>query len=570
MAIRANPANMATAASGISGALTGAVQGHPVHPPLGGDPVSLGAAARLSSGALNLALHVAGLAVGLADTSAWFATAGISTDVINESAAVALATLRAGAVSGPLPVAPVFPPVTVPDVRPPLPPPGPVPANVASRALHQGDPSSGEGFASSWTQVGYALDEAAGTVKRLIDTLPEHYESERVTPRLVAHLTSYHRALGEASHRAHKLSTQAQQHRVDVVQARQTIPTPQQFDEADQRLQNAVALNARTGGRYTPAVLRLTDERRGLETKGTQGVAQFHFASVRTTGTDPDEPGPGEPRDGNPAGSPDDPKPTGTGQPTEGTGTPTDPQGLPVGPDGVPVGPDGLPLDDSTQDPASPMGMEQIASLLPTLIPTILSGVTGGLGQLLSSVSAGPQALLQAASQAAQIGSQALDGIKGDEDLGDSPESPGDFGDLGGPGTGTSPAGGTDAPTLPAPVSPSAPTVAPTIPAGAGAGPAAAAPAGGMPMMPMSPGMMGGAGAGGGQQSKARKPNTVTPPAVPHSEAVTGKVSEDRIVTAGGVSSEPDAADDGDGGGSGGRRFTVRKVSAIPIGGDKS
>ena len=64
----------------------------------------------------------------------------------------------------------------------------------------------------------------------------------------------------------------------------------------------------------------------------------------------------------------------------------------------------------------------------------------------------------------------------------------------------------------------------------------------GMPIGPMMP--MGAGSPGGGQHQKRQRANDVVVPRIPHTESVTGKVSEDRIAVSSTASRPPGPPDD--------------------------
>ena len=144
-----------------------------------------------------------------------------------------------------------------PDVRPPLPPPAAVMGEAISRATHAGDPAAGETFISGWERVADAVDDAAAVVTQVVDNLPETWNSELSTPVVRAHLLSYQKALAGSGSRARGLARQADQHAGDVIQARQDIPSPQEFDDLNQQIRQTWEANRASGGKYGPALATL-------------------------------------------------------------------------------------------------------------------------------------------------------------------------------------------------------------------------------------------------------------------------------------------------------------------------
>jgi hypothetical protein len=155
-----------------------------------------------------------------------------------------------------------------------------------------------------------------------------------------------------------------------------------------------------------------------------------------------------------------------------------------------------------------------------------------------------PEALAQAATQAAQAAVQQLSGEHGNSAI-DAGTGPTGTDTASGPGPGggeTTPAsGGPDSPT-PAVMPSTGPTpVAPTLPGGALPDPVQGSPGPGG-VMPMGA-MTHGAGSGAAQQRAQRAKHLVVP-RTPHTEAVTGKVNEDRIARSASPPGPPDSSDE--------------------------
>jgi len=183
--------------------------------------------------------------------------------------------------------------------------------------------------------------------------------------------------------------------------------------------------------------------------------------------------------------------------------------------------------------------------MMSTMLPTALQAVGGVAGGAVSMLTKAPEALAQAATQAAQAAVQQLSG-----EHGNSADDPG----TGLAGTDTAPGalapGGGE--TTPASAGPDSPTpavmpsigpapVAPTMPAGALPDPVQGSPGPGgvMPMGAMAPGA-GSAAA----QPRAQRAKHLVVPRTPHTETVTGKVSEDRIARTASLPGPPDSPDE--------------------------
>jgi hypothetical protein len=507
--IQVDPSGLAAAAQRIADVLAELIGGDPAHPPLGADPASAGAAARLSTAGASLVTVIGQQTLGLAVTAAQLLNVSTTfelQDLYNKSGLESLGVPDAVAVTGWAPPSPPIPP----DIRPPLVPPPPLPGEALSAAVHSGDPSSGAAFISAWRQLVSTLEGAADTVRAVAGQLPEAWDSPVATEAVRDHLYRYAQAFDTSASRAHTLAWQADRHGEQNAQARNDIPSPQQFADLRQRIQTVSAANIASGGKYAAQLSGLLGEKTALDTKAAQGYSAFHTETDATT--------------------------AGDGEGTDGV----------AGADGVPGDP-GAGGSDPRQsgkgagEGVSPDKAGQLASMLPQLIPTLLGAAGGLVGGLMKA----PETLMQAGSQMAGQVSQQLGGLIKQGLDGDKLEKASRSLDTGlgtgkshgaGGGGGTMPAGGGPVSTPPA-VTPTTgpPPHLPSMPSGGL--PQPVSPAGGSsgmtPMgMPMG-GMAGaghGAGAGGqgGQEPPQRTKKVVTPPE-PHTESVTGKVNADRI-----------------------------------------
>ncbi|MDT5368665.1 MAG: hypothetical protein QOC62_3096 [Mycobacterium sp.] len=486
--MKVDPSGLADAARRITAALAQLPTADPVHPALAGDVTSQGAAARLTSGAATLAALIGELASGLAATADVLAGVATGFDGIEAASTANLSTLSNAASSAPVTgFAP--PPAHGPDVRPPLPRPVPAAGEAISRAAHSGDPGGGDAFISGWSAVADAVDDAARVLTAVVDNLPATWSSHVSTPVVRTHLLNYRTALNDSGARSRGLARQAGQHAADLIQARRDIPTPEEFDQLNEQLRQTWEANRASGGKYAPALAALNARKVDLSQRAAAGYGTYQLVTDATTAPDPG--------------------------------------------DADPVGASGVPGTDAAGE-ATPQSPGQLTAMMSTLLPTALGAVGAVAGGAVSMLTKAPEALAQAATQAAQAAVQQLSGENGGngDDPGTDP-APADAGlDAAGPGGGeTTPAsGGPDSPTPSVlPSTGPAPT-APTMPAGALPDPVQGSPGPGgvMPMgMPMGA-MTPGAGSGAAQQRAQRAKHLVVP-RTPHTEAVTGKVSEDRI-----------------------------------------
>ena len=513
--MKVDPSGLASAAQRITAALAQLPTGDGVHPPLAADPASQGGAARLTTGATTLAALIGEQAAGLAATAEVLGGIAGGFDGIEGANFANLSNLGGSAVS--VPFAGFAPPaVQGPDVRPPLPPPVAVMGEAISRATHAGDPGAGESFIGGWRRVADAVDDAAAVVAQVVDNLPETWDSQLATPVVRTHLLNYHSALTGSGTRARGLASQADQHAGDVIQARQDISPPREFDDLNQQIRQTWEANRASGGKYGPALATLYGRKADLNARAVQGFGTLYAKTDTTTAAHLEDENALAMSD--PGAGAEGADPTSPGDPAGGDQTDAA-QGL----------------DPAAANPGS---AGELAGLLPQLIPTVLGAAGGLVGGVMSTLTKAPEALAQAASQAAGAAVQGVSGAIGPDndspDVGESdPDLSGDPSGLpGGEGETTPAAGGPTSPTPPVVPSTGPTPTPPTIPAGGLPQPVEAAPGSGpgtMPIgMPLGGMMPPGGGPGAGRQ-KGQRPHDVVVPRTPHTESVTGKVSEDRI-----------------------------------------
>ena len=495
--MKVDPAGLAVAAQRIADALAELIGGDPAHPPLGADPASTGAAARLSAAAVSLVATIVEQALGLAATAAQLVNVGTTfgvQDVYNKSGLEKLGTAGLVPVTGWAPAPPPLPP----DIRPPLAPPPPVPGEALATAVHSGDPGAGAAFISGWTQLVSTLGAAADTVRSVGDGLPDQWDSPISTDAVRAHLYRYAEALDDSAARAQMLAQQADVHGEQNVQARRDIPAPAQFAALRQQIQTVSAANTASGGKYAAQLGQLLAEKNALDGKASDGYSAFHGETEATTAGD---------------GAAGDP----------GAGWVPDPH--------QPVA--GRPGEQLTPDQAG-----QLASMLPQMMSTVFGAAGGLVGGALSSFGKVPEALMQAGAQVAGQVSQGLGGLMTQGSNADAADKARASDPLAGAhgGLGASGGGGTlpEARIAPPPaVTPTTgpPPNLPSMPGGGLPQPvsSAAGPSGLIPMgMPLGGPAGAGQGGAGGPQPPRRSKKVVLPP-YPNTESVTGRVNSDRI-----------------------------------------
>jgi hypothetical protein len=277
--IQVDPSGLAGAAQRIADVLAELIGGDPAHPPLGADPASAGAAARLSTAGASLVAVIGEQTLGLAVTAAQLLNVSTTfelQDLYNKSGLESLGVPDLVAVTGWAPPSPPIPP----DIRPPLLPPPPLPGEALSDAVHTGDPSSGAAFISAWRQLVSTLEGAADTVRAVAGQLPEAWDSPVSTAAVRDHLYRYAQAFQTSASRAHTLAWQADRHGEQNAQARNDIPSPQQFAGLRQQVQTVSAANTASGGKYAAQLSGLLGEKTALDAKATQGYSAFHTETM--------------------------------------------------------------------------------------------------------------------------------------------------------------------------------------------------------------------------------------------------------------------------------------------------
>ena len=376
--IQVDPAGLASTAQRIADVLAELMGGDPVHPPLGADPASAGAAARLSTAGASLVAVIGQQALGLAVTAAQLLNVSTTfevQDLLNKSGLDKLGIPDLITVTGWAPPSPPIPP----DVRPALMPPPPVPGEALSTAVHSGDPNAGAAFISAWRELVSALEGAADTVRATAAQLPEQWDSPVSTDAVRDHLYCYAQAFDTSASRASTLAWQADRHAEQNVTARNDIPTPRQYAELRQQIQTVSAANIASGGRYAAQLTQLLGEMTALDSKTMQGYGALHSETEATTAGDGD--------------GADAAAVTGaaSGDPAAGAGDPRQPG----------KGGDGM----------SPEKAGQLASMLPQLLPALLGAAGGLVGGAVQMIGKAPETLMQAGSQMAGQVSQSLGGL---------------------------------------------------------------------------------------------------------------------------------------------------------------
>jgi hypothetical protein len=543
---------LATSVEGVQGAGPGE------HRPLGADTTSFGAAARIDAAALQLwgsacaqaySLHTA--AAHLVMIAAKFG----GQEEINKAGLTMLLTpvsvLNAGALATLAPV----PPIT-PDVRAPLPPLQPdLTGELFSQLVTTGSSTAGAGFGTTATTNGHAVESAALAVRDVAATVPELWESPEGTSALSGRLLEHATALTTIADRWFELADEARKHADDHSQTVAAVPKPQEFKENEAALRQA-----QTEGNGITASQLI--QQRGVLQQRALAEAQ-RYAGVTETTTSPNgmgtptAPGAGVPAGGSPAGAP------------AGARAASAPGDAPLTKAAASAG--GAAQAGQAGDAAG-----QLAQLLPAALGAI-GGLAGGAAGMVGQI---PQALMQSGQGLAQAATQGLSGLASqkstDAEVAKSVGGPkpdelakakAGGGAGGGGGGDTHPAG-----ALGPAVTPSTSHTPPAVPAGASGGPPAPTPGGGSAMGAMPMGMpLGGLmphGGQGGDGAGGRVPaeKKVVVPPQPHTEPVTGRVS-DRTAAAAEASRTRAESDDPDD--ESPRGPVIRRITLAPLQDDR-
>lgn len=476
------------------------------------DPTSFGAAGRLDaastaawSSTCAQAMSLQTVASHLVMIAARFGTQ----EELNKAHLASLSAAVSGMDAGALTTLSPIPPLS-PDVRPPLPPVNPS-GEAFSQLVTAGSSASAVDFSTGATTMSTTVQTVALTLKQVAASVPDLWESPTGTAALSGRINEHANALNAIADQWSELADRARQHGGQYDDAVAAVPKPQEFKDNETALRNAQAAG------NPVAVSQLIQQRGVLEQRALTTAARYHGETEATTAVPGAAAPPGTVA---PAGS--------------GGGAPGITGGAPAGPAPAQAQP-----VKAGASPASPAGRAgdaagQLAQLLPQALGAI-GGMAGGLAGMAGQL---PQGLMQTGQGLAQTATRGLSGLTSTTGSGAEPQkvvgtaTPDELAKKAGGGDGGGAAGDTHpAGALGPPVILSTSHTPPTMPSGAAEPPAAPAPArgstmGGMPMgMPIGGLTHGGQGGGGGAEKVPADRKVVMPPQ-PHTEAVTGKVSD--------------------------------------------
>jgi hypothetical protein len=528
----------------------------PAVAPLAADGTSVGAAGRLETAATALwssvtaqaaSLHSAALHLQM--IAAKFGTQEEINKAHLDYLAIQVGPLDVGTLTALEPVPPL-----PPDVRVPLPPVPPLTGEVFSQQIHNGSASRGSDFSTTATENGSALDAAASTVREVMATVPEQWDSPVGTEALAGRLNEYVANLTAMSDRFFELGGEGRRHADDYSETAAATPKPQEFKDNLDAYNRAVAAGDPIGASQLAFARGQLEQRALAEAARYAGVTETTTAP-KGAGTPPQVPAGAGAAGAGAAGAAAGAAPVGRSAAA--------PQQAQVAKAGA---------ADAAQ---AGEGAGQLAQMLPSALGAI-GGMAGGMAGMAGQV---PQALMQTGQGLAQAATQGVSQLASkkptEAGLSDS------VGDLrhdeltkakGGSGAGGAGGGATHpAGSLGPPVTPSTSHTPPAMPSGGPPPTTTPAAAGGtamggmgMPMGGIMPHGQGGAGDGSAKVPADKK--VVTPPQ-PHTEAVTGRVA-DRTAAAAEASrarTESDADDDPPP-----RGPVLRRITLAPLNDDRT
>jgi hypothetical protein len=421
--------------------------------------------------------------------------------------------------------------------------PGALSGEGFSQLVHNGSADRGASFNTTATNNGTAIDSAATSVREVAALVPELWESPVGTAALAGRLTEHVTALNTISDRWFELADEARKHADDYSETVAATPKPQEFTDAHTAFDQATDPVSKS---QAGAALGR------LEARAT--VEATRYAGVTEISTSPKSPAAAQaPAVG-----------AGGGGVPAGAGAAATPQAA------APAQAQ-LAKAGAAEAGQAGEGAGQLAQMLPAALGAI-GGMAGGMAGMAGQV---PQALMQTGQGLAQTASQGLSGLAskkatdaeltkavGDLRPDELSKAKGAGGSGGGGGGGdTHPAG-----ALGPPVTPSTSHTAPTMPSGAAPPPTTTKPTGGSAMggmgmgMPMGGMMPHGQGGGDGAERVAADKKVVTPPQ-PHTEPVTGRVSDRTAAAAEASRTRADTEDDD----SPPRATVLRRITLAPL-----
>jgi hypothetical protein len=514
--------------------------------PLAADPTSDGAAARLDMASMQLWGAACAQAYSLQKAAGHLIMIAQKFGTQEELNAAGLNVMLPGAVvmdDTALATLEPVPPIP-PDVRVPIPPGAALSGEGFSQLVHNGSADRGASFNTTATNNGTAIDSAATSVREVAALVPELWESPVGTAALSGRLTEHVTALNTISDRWFELADEARKHADDYSETVAATPKPQEFTDAHTAFDQATDPVSKS---QAGAALGRLEARATVEATRYAGVTEISTSPKSPAAAQ--APAVGAGGGGVPAGA-------GAAATPQAAAAPAQAQ---------------LAKAGAAEAGQAGEGAGQLAQMLPAALGAI-GGMAGGMAGMAGQV---PQALMQTGQGLAQTASQGLSGLAskkatdaeltkavGDLRPDELSKAKGAGGSGGGGGGGdTHPAG-----ALGPPVTPSTSHTAPTMPSGAAPPPTTTKPTGGSAMggmgmgMPMGGMMPHGQGGGDGADRVAADKKVVTPPQ-PHTEPVTGRVSDRTAAAAEASRTRADTEDDD----SPPRGTVLRRITLAPL-----
>lgn len=273
MSVHVNPEGLMGAGSQLAGSVRSFVPAVAMAP--GSDPTSAGAADQL-----NGASQVLSLLLNHSSTLREIGAAALMSTAITftalEEANRAL-VLNGGAGSGPIaPMSvPHVPSPSVPTI-PALPSaPSPMPGEMYSQTLYNGPGSSAvHEFAQQWASHGQQLTELADSLTRTAQAIDEHWVDG--SQQAGANVLRHAQWVAEMAQHAHNLASNARTLGDGYDQAKAATPSPQEFAETRQQLQQARQRFAATHGADTADLQQLIQRYATQQTQATEAAIGYH------------------------------------------------------------------------------------------------------------------------------------------------------------------------------------------------------------------------------------------------------------------------------------------------------
>jgi hypothetical protein len=189
------------------------------------------------------------------------------------------ALIRNGGGGGGGPVAPMsVPQVPAPSVPsiPAMPAaPSPMPGEMYSQALYSGPGSAGvHQFAEQWASHGQQLAELQDRLTRTAQTIDEHWVDGQ--QQAGANVLRHAQWVSEMSQHAHNLATNARTVGEAFDEAKNATPSPQEFAQTRQNLQQAQQRFAATRGANAAEVQQLMQQYATQQAQATDAATGYH------------------------------------------------------------------------------------------------------------------------------------------------------------------------------------------------------------------------------------------------------------------------------------------------------